>query len=110
MSGDSSSLEGWDELEERLKTELRYNPLDVENPPNPVVPKIDVPYPFIILTPDEKGSEQNPDGKNSVSLMNAIVKKWELELPNMVLLVHGGHAHPLQLVQQKGTQVCCVSE
>ena len=56
----------------------------------------------MVWTPPDQRSEANPDGKNSTELLNAI-KRWEMELPNMVLLVHGGCSHPLQLVQGGAT-------
>ena len=97
-------MESVEELKERLETELRYSPLDVENPPNPVEPKLDAPYQYVWIKPGEPfpSNEVNPDGKNSISLLTAIGKKWEMDMPNMVLLVHGGHSHPLQLVQERG--------
>jgi hypothetical protein len=94
--------EPWDKLKDRINCELRLNPLDVENPPNPEKPQIDVPYAVVWNSYDDDiAGEANPDSKNSISLLQAI-KKWEKELPNMVLTVHGGHAHPLHLVSNKG--------
>jgi hypothetical protein len=102
MSCEPSEPEAWESLLHKLRDDLTLNPLDVENPPTEK-PKGDDPD-RMVFSSSEKGSEENPDGKNTVSLLNAI-KKWELELPNMVLLVHGGSAHPLQLIQPGANQV-----
>ena len=97
-----ADIEPWGAIKDRLNDELRLNPLDVENPPNPSVPKIDAPCQVVWTSKaeDAKG-DANPESKNSIGLLLAI-KKWEMELPNMVLTVQGGSAHPLQLVQRKG--------
>ena len=71
----------WNDVRKRLEDELRYNPLDMENPPNPIEPKADVPAPMV-WTEGFGKMEGNPDGKNSIALLNSI-KKWEMELPNM---------------------------
>lgn len=71
----------WKEIKKRLNDELRYNPLDMENPPNPLEPKADTPAPMV-WTDGFGKDEGNPEGKNSTSLLNSI-KKWEMELPNM---------------------------
>ena len=71
----------WNDVRKRLEDELRYNPLDMENPPNPIEPKADVPAPMVWTEGFQK-TEANPDGKNSIALLNSI-KKWEMELPNM---------------------------
>lgn len=76
--------ESWEQLKDRLGDELRDNPLDVENPPNPkegfaqdqVNPMVWTP----VYVPGE--DETNPDGKNSISLLNSI-RKWEMDLPDM---------------------------
>lgn len=68
--------EEWKPMKARLSEELRYNPLDFENPPNP----IDNGHPDFVshIEWDIAG----PDLKNSTALLNCI-KKWEMELPNM---------------------------
>lgn len=95
----------WTDLRKRLEEELRFNPLDMENPPNPLQPKQgkDAPPPQMVWTTRFDVSEKNPEGKNSISLLNAI-KAWEKDLPDIVLLVHGGNAHPLQLIQSTGAE------
>ena len=78
--------EKWEELRGRLEGELRYNPLDVENPPNPMTKPLDKPYNMAWPVKDPS-DEANPDGKNSISLLNAI-KLWEMELPDMYAACH----------------------
>ena len=45
--------------------------------------------------------EANPLGKNSIALLQQ-VKKWEMDLPDMSLCVHGGSNHPLSLIEERG--------
>lgn len=80
----------------RLLLELTANPLDFENPPTEAMQ--DMPHPFNWVPEFDPAApdETNPRGQNSVWLLNAI-KKWEMELPGMSILVQGGLTHPLML-------------
>ena len=77
-------LEPWEQMKERLNDELRDIPLDIENPPNPKEEdkKPDEPDRMVWTVGFNRDMDSNPQGKNSISLLNAI-KKWEMELPNM---------------------------
>ena len=72
----------WAEIRKRLNDELRYNPLNMENPPNPHTPKVDAPSPMVWTEEFDQNDETNPMGQNSIALINAI-QKWEKQLPNM---------------------------
>ena len=76
--------ETWEQLKERLNDELRDNPLDVEYPPNPKEGFSQDQVDPMVWT-EHVRDETNPDGKNSLSLLNAI-KRWELLLPDMCAL------------------------
>ena len=73
------------EIKSRLNDELRFNPLDVELPPNRET-GADEPKPMVWTLPksemDLAALERNPECKNSMFLLDAI-KSWELELPDM---------------------------
>ena len=98
-------LEKWPAMQLRLEVQLRANPLDYENKP------------FSEKTGDGVVDGKTTDGtpvnikwippmgdgntkQNSDHLMMNL-KFWDLELPNMVLLVQGGHMHPYALVRGK---------
>ena len=98
-------LEKGPAMQLRLEVQLRANPLDYENKP------------FSEKTGDGVVDGKTTDGtpvnikwippmgdgntkQNSDHLMMNL-KFWDLELPNMVLLVQGGHMHPYALVRGK---------
>ena len=84
---------------ERLIVELRANALDFENPPTEKIG--DDPHPMNWVPENDGSDETNKTGQNSVYLLNAI-KTWEMELPAMSIVVHGGSQHPLMLIQDRG--------
>jgi len=73
--------QSWNDVKDRLIEELRYDPLDMENPPTQKR-SVDAPEPMFWTTAFEKSEAKNPEGRNSTTLLNQI-KAWELELPNM---------------------------
>lgn len=109
--------ETWPDMRVRLETQLKSNSLDHENKPfsgltanvGPEGKTTDGRPTTIIWqngpNPDEDG--ENPK-QNSDHLQLAVLKHWGLEMPTMALIVHGGSAHPWQLirVQQMADQVC----
>ena len=98
---DESTATRFMALKIKLLQTLEANPLNYEAPPTQ--PQPDTPHPMCFVPEYDPGNldESNPSGKNSVYLLQQIVK-WELELPNMSLCVHGGSQHPLRLVEEKG--------
>ena len=98
-AADKSNAERFRPLRERLIYELRCNALDFENPPTGQ--SKGRPHPMFWVPEFDPGNEENPKGMNSVWMLNAI-KKWELELPSMSLVVHSGSQHPLHLIEDKG--------
>lgn len=89
-------------LKQQLLDELTANALDFENPPT-VKPKED-PDPMFFVPPQDPNSEDEKvaKGQNSVWLLQTICKTWELDLPAMSIIVHGGSQHPLQLIHDRG--------
>ena len=88
-------------LKKKLLTMLEANPLDYEVPPTQQ--QQDMPHPMYFVPEWDPGNpdESNPTGKNSMYLLQQI-KKWEMDLPDMSLLVHGGSQHPLHLIEERG--------
>lgn len=87
-------------LKKKLVDVLTANPLDFEHPPT--IQEKDQPM-KVIWVPDETAGfpEDNPGGINSLFMLQAI-KKWELDMPDMSLVVHGGSNHPLNLIEEEG--------
>jgi hypothetical protein len=86
-------------LKAKLLFELKANPLDFENPPTEA--QKEQPHPIVWVPEHDPTDETNPKGQNSVALLTAI-KKWEMDIPAMSIIVHGGSTHPLHLIQDHG--------
>lgn len=87
-------------LKNKLLEMLQANPLDFEHPPT----KQEKDQPNkIVWVPDEVAGfpEGNETGMNSLFILQA-VQKWELDMPDMSLVVHGGTQHPLNLIEEPG--------
>ena len=88
-------------IKNQILAELKANPLDFENPPTEA--QQDAPHPMNFVPEFDPADESNPRGQNSISLLNTI-KKWEMELPSMSIIVQGGPQHPLMLFMENAMQ------
>ena len=109
--------EQWPDMRARLERALRSNSLDHEKKPfsgisvNVSEGKTTDGRPTSIIWQAGPSDEDGENPKQNSDHIISALKLWALEMPNMALIVHGGSAHPWQLirVQQMADQVLLCS-
>ena len=102
--------EDWATMQVRLEEQLRLNPLNHEQKPFSEKTNVSVvdgknldgdPCTMVWLPAHEPGTGAGVEKKQNSDHLMACLRKWYLDLPNIVLMVQGGAAHPYSLIQGK---------
>ena len=102
--------ESWPDMRLRLEKALRSNALDHEKKPfsgltvSVMDGKTTDGRPTSIVWQAAPSEEDGENAKQNSDHVLSALRLWGLELPNMALIVHGGSAHPWQLLRVQQMQ------